>query len=83
MADNHKPQSWWHPLPGMLTGAAAAITAVTGLLVILVQQGVIGGKDQSAAPSRVEAPAPAGTQRIRNVPTSAPHACTGESKGLG
>ncbi len=72
MADNHKPQSWWQTLPGILTGAAAAITAVTGLLAILVQQGVIGGKDKSASPSRVEAPSPSGTQRISNVPASDP-----------
>ena len=72
MADNHKPQSWWQTLPGILTGAAAAITAVTGLLAILVQQGVIGGKDKSASPSRVEAPSPSGTQRSSNVPASDP-----------
>ena len=78
-ADNHKPQSWWHTLPGILTGAAAAITAVTGLLAILVQQGVIGGKDKSASPSRVEAPAPSGPQRMSNVPASDPTTHSKES----
>src|SRR5690242_11175011 len=29
-----KPQSWWTTLPGILTGLAAVITAVTGLILV-------------------------------------------------
>jgi hypothetical protein len=36
-----KSQSWWTTLPGMLTGFAAAITAVTGLIVALHQAGIV------------------------------------------
>jgi hypothetical protein len=38
-----KSQSWWTTLPGMLTGLAAAITAVTGLIVALHQAGIMRG----------------------------------------
>lgn len=38
-----KSQSWWTTLPGMLTGFAAAITAVTGLIVALHQAGIMRG----------------------------------------
>ncbi|HEY3159689.1 MAG TPA: hypothetical protein VGJ78_12070 [Vicinamibacterales bacterium] len=34
MSDNRSPTpSWWQTIPGMLTGLAAVITAVTGLIV--------------------------------------------------
>lgn len=33
MADTPSRQSWWQTLPGILTGVAALITAVTGLMV--------------------------------------------------
>jgi hypothetical protein len=39
MADE-KPTNWWATLPGLLTAAAAVITAVTGLLLGLGQLGV-------------------------------------------
>jgi hypothetical protein len=42
MADE-KPTSWWATLPGLLTAAAAEITAVTGLLLGLGQLGVFDG----------------------------------------
>ncbi len=42
MADE-KPTSWWATLPGLLTAAAAVITAVTGLLLGLGQLGVFDG----------------------------------------
>jgi hypothetical protein len=42
MADE-KPPSWWATLPGLLTAAAAVITAVTGLLLGLGQLGVFDG----------------------------------------
>ncbi|HEX4209884.1 MAG TPA: hypothetical protein VHY56_05790 [Candidatus Binataceae bacterium] len=37
MADDAKPQSWWQTLPGILTSATAAITAIAGLIAVLHQ----------------------------------------------
>ena len=36
MADPSPERSWWTTLPGVLTGMAALLTAVTGLLALLV-----------------------------------------------
>ncbi len=44
MADDPKPQNFWLTLPGILSATAAVITALTGLVVVLFQYGVIGGK---------------------------------------
>jgi hypothetical protein len=37
LADDDKPQSFWQSLPGLLTALAAVITAVTGLVVAVLQ----------------------------------------------
>ena len=37
MADDAKPQSWWQTLPGILTSATAAITAIAGLIAVVHQ----------------------------------------------
>jgi len=58
MADEQKPPIWWQTLPGILTATAAIITAVSGLLVVLFQQGVIGRKNEVAPSSRTEAHSP-------------------------
>jgi hypothetical protein len=42
-----EPGNWWATLPGILTAAAAVITAVTGLLAILAQNGVLGEKSKN------------------------------------
>jgi hypothetical protein len=39
MADEEKPKSWWHTLPGVITSVAAAITAVAGLVAAVKQTG--------------------------------------------
>ncbi len=49
--------SWWSTLPGILTATAAVITAATGLLAILAQNGVFGEQNKPIATSSVEAPA--------------------------
>jgi hypothetical protein len=46
VSDGDKP-SWWQTLPGLLTAAAAVITALTGLIVGLYQSGLL-------KPSRTE-----------------------------
>lgn len=59
MADE-KPTNWWATLPGLLTAAAAVITAVTGLLLGLGELGVfdagkratVSGSPTSAGPSQ-------------------------------
>jgi hypothetical protein len=55
MADD-EPTNWWATLPGLLTAAAAVITAVTGLLLGLGQLGVFDAGKPTTAPS-----SPAGT----------------------
>ena len=41
-------QSFWTTIPGILTGAAAVITAIGGLLLTLSQTGVLGSKNRDA-----------------------------------
>jgi hypothetical protein len=48
MVDPQTRQSWWQTLPGILTATATLITAVGGLVAVLIQVGVIGGKDRTA-----------------------------------
>ena len=44
MAGNSQSHSWWQTLPGILTATAAIVTAIGGLLAVLFQYGIIGGK---------------------------------------
>ncbi|MCI0563537.1 MAG: hypothetical protein MN733_34105 [Nitrososphaera sp.] len=46
MDDN---KSFWTTLPGILTGLAAVITAIGGIIAILYQAGVIGPKQNTPA----------------------------------
>jgi hypothetical protein len=55
MADE-KPTNWWATLPGLLTAAAAVITAVTGLLLGLGQLGVFDGGRPAATASGQPSP---------------------------
>ena len=43
----NKQGSWWATVPGILTATAAVITALTGLLAILAQNGVLGEKNRN------------------------------------
>jgi hypothetical protein len=45
LAEPEKKQSFWTTMPGMLTGIAAVLTAVTGLLVAVYPHGLAGSKD--------------------------------------
>ena len=60
MSDNNKGAgSWWQTVPGILTGIAAVITAVAGLLALLFQNGVIathGKVTPSQPPSQQQQP---------------------------
>ena len=78
MADE-KPTSWWATLPGLLTAAAAVITAVTGLLLGLGQLGVFDGGRPAATSS--ESPA-AGTS-LPGGPAQPGGTETGAGEGAG
>jgi hypothetical protein len=55
VAESEKKQSFWTTLPGFLTGIAAVLTAVTGLLVVMYPHGFAGPKDTPAVGSATEA----------------------------
>jgi hypothetical protein len=67
MADN-KPStgsSWWQTLPGILTGVAAIVTAVTGLIVAFNHTGHRGEQ----APQTQSASASSSSDRLPPVPS--------------
>src|SRR5258705_13706889 len=60
LAEPEKKQNFWTTLPGVLTGIAAVLTAVTGLLVVMYPHGFAGSKDgRPAAVSREDSTATA------------------------
>lgn len=48
------PPSWWQTLPGILTGVAALITAVTGLIVVFNRT---GNRSEDTRPASLSVPA--------------------------
>ena len=48
------PASWWQTLPGILTGVAALITAVTGLIVVYNRT---GNRTEDTRPASLSVPA--------------------------
>lgn len=58
MTDEQKPQSFWQTVPGVLTGIAAVLTAMTGLLVALHQLGVFGANTGTTSNTDARPPAP-------------------------
>ena len=59
MAEPDKKQNFWTTLPGVLTGLAALLTAVTGFLVVMHPRDVAGGKE---GPAVVAGPSDSGTR---------------------
>jgi len=53
--DNQSGPSFWQTLPGALTALAGVIAAITGLLTVLYQVGVIGNKSRTDSATTVEA----------------------------
>lgn len=49
MSESPKPASWWQTLPGLLTALAATITALSGFVALLFQNGVLGHKSEPKA----------------------------------
>ena len=62
MSSQDKPASWWTTLPGVITGLAAIVTALTGLIVAIKQTGWFDSdaphKPAAAATSTSARPAP-------------------------
>jgi len=54
-------KGFWHTVPGIITAIAALITAVGGLLAILIQNDVIGSKDEPPPTTTVGEQTPAAT----------------------
>lgn len=66
-----KPNSWWGTLPGLMTAAAAVITALTGLLIGLGQLGVFdAGRSGSVSgpPTAVGPSQPGAATQTGNSP---------------
>lgn len=81
MGDEQKSGSWWHSLPGVITGVAAIITAIAGLLAALTQTGWFGARTPPAVagPSSSSAPLQPGSpsgwaQQAAAANTSGPQA---------
>lgn len=81
MADDAKQSSWWHTLPGVLTAVAAVVTAVGGLIAVLVQSGIIGARgegpsaeaaDQQPAATATVMPGPQDSTAIASAPAPDP-----------
>ena len=78
---DHEPagQRWWQTVSGVLTAAAAILTAVTGLIVALQQAGVFDKPGTADFPAQEEAarlpePAQDRTARGSDPPTPSPPA---------
>jgi hypothetical protein len=64
MADPDRP-SWWQTVPGMLTGAAALVGAIAGLIGVLGQVGLPPiGSPPSPAPTDAVSPIPPQTREL-------------------
>jgi hypothetical protein len=62
--------SWWQTMPGILTGLAAIVTAVTGLIVAFNHTGSRGEPTSQAATASPSSSAP--TSGASSSPTTAP-----------
>ena len=62
--------SWWTTMPGILTATAAVITAATGLLAILAQNGVLGEKNKTLVSEKASAVREAVTPTTSTSPAS-------------
>jgi hypothetical protein len=54
VTEQEKPPGFWHTLPGIFTGLATIITALTGFVVALQQAGVLGVADRTQSQSKSE-----------------------------
>jgi hypothetical protein len=61
MAEPAKTGSWWQTLPGALTALAGVITAVSGPIALLYQNGVLGHRGEATAATQPSAGASVST----------------------
>lgn len=74
MSEEEKDRSWWQTLPGIITALAALITAVGGVLGLLLGTGVIGGSDEPTTTQqepRIQTTDSVGTKQERKTETTA------------
>lgn len=57
MNDDRSSQGWWSTLPGLLTAAATAITAIGGLIAVLGQTGLFHASKSATPPIAASGPA--------------------------
>lgn len=82
MSESPKPGSWWQTLPGLLTALAATITALSGFVALLFQNGILGHKSEPKAEvvattaSQGAAPASAPSPAVKPTPDPSPAAQT-------
>jgi hypothetical protein len=78
MSDTQEPKSsWWQTLPGLLTALATVITAVTGLIVGLVQSHVFDSNRTASAaspPQAAQLSSPAAAAPAEPAPATTPRA---------
>lgn len=77
-----KPTNWWATLPGLLTAAAAVITAVTGLLLGLGQLGVFDAGQPAASTASASGTASPGAS-AGTVQPGAGASSSGSGSGTG
>jgi len=63
MTEPQKSTNWWQTLPGLLAALTALLTAITGLVALLFQNGILGEKDDvpkhtQSNPQHYASPAP-------------------------
>jgi hypothetical protein len=77
MGTNRENPNWWSTLPGLLTGAGAFVTALTGLLVWLNQAGIWPVKTVSIATAAPQ------ISHDSNIPSSATLLCSAQADSWG
>jgi hypothetical protein len=74
MADEANSKGWWHTLPGILTGIAAVLTAVTGIAAIVIQTTKNPGTTPASPPEPLpvaETSGPGGAaNRVADMPVA-------------
>ena len=73
------PPSWWQTLPGILTGIAALITAVTGLIVVFNRT---GNRSEDTRPASLSVPAIAQPGSPAESRTSGPAGGAGRAEPI-
>lgn len=66
MSEQKTGTSWWQTLPGVLTGIAAVITAVGGMIAVIYQSGLLGKE----APSSLASPRDQNHSPVKARPTA-------------